>query len=219
MIKIFGGNFFEIVCNNQTYKKICEYADTHLWLDLTIAITSSFYCQSMYNLAILQQYKFKRMQFSITFISIVVSCILKIINQYIGLIGDIWNFILLPMIFIGKKPKEYLNILYALLLTWAFQILSLLVKNLGLVNVSESYFIGLIYSIDVYIMCALYYLYRNYQKEYKTMGKLWGWFMGKPVEKLKEMKAKREAKRAKLDEEILAIETEIARQTKENKEK
>ncbi len=51
------------------------------------------------------------------------------------------------------------------------------------------------------------------------MGKLWGWFMGKPVEKLKEMKAKREAKRAKLDEEILAIETEIARQTQEKKEK
>ena len=49
------------------------------------------------------------------------------------------------------------------------------------------------------------------------MGILWGIFMGKPVDKLKKMKAVREAKRDKIDAEIKAIETEIERQNKENK--
>jgi hypothetical protein len=44
------------------------------------------------------------------------------------------------------------------------------------------------------------------------MGMFWGWFMGKPVEKLKAMKEKREKQVAKLNEEIKAIETEIERQ-------
>lgn len=49
------------------------------------------------------------------------------------------------------------------------------------------------------------------------MGALWGFFMGKPVDKLKEMKAKREKQIAKLNEEIKAIETEIEKQKKSEK--
>ena len=71
--------------------------------------------------------------------------------------------------------------------------------------------------IDLYIMCILYYLYRNYQKEKKEMGMLWGLFAGKPVDKLKEMKAKREKQIAKLNEEVKAIETEIEKRNSEKK--
>lgn len=219
MIKIFGGNFFEIVCNNQTYKKICEYADTHLWLKYIIGFSSSLLCETLFLLAILQKYKFTTKELVITLISVAVACILKLINQYIGLIGDLWITILLPMFLLGKQFKKYWSVLFANLFNWAFQFISIIVKNLSIGIIDNSTFISLIYSIDVYIMCFLYYLYRNYLKEYKEMGIFWSWFMGKPVEKLKEMKAKREAKRAKLDEEILAIETEIARQTQEKKEK
>lgn len=45
------------------------------------------------------------------------------------------------------------------------------------------------------------------------MGRFWGLFMGKPVDKLKEMKVKREKQIEKLNEEIKAIETEIAKQS------
>ena len=43
------------------------------------------------------------------------------------------------------------------------------------------------------------------------MGALWGFFMGKPIDKLKAMKAKREAKIKKYEAEINAIELELAR--------
>jgi hypothetical protein len=45
------------------------------------------------------------------------------------------------------------------------------------------------------------------------MGMLWGLFMGKPVDKLKEMKVKREKQIAKLNEEIKAIEEAIKAQS------
>lgn len=47
------------------------------------------------------------------------------------------------------------------------------------------------------------------------MGAFWTWFAGKPVDKLKEMKVKREEQIAKLNEEIKAIEAEIAKQNSE----
>ena len=214
-IKIFGGNFFEIMCNNQTYKKICEYADTHLWLDIVISLLSTFLCECLFLLSILQKYWFNKKELIITIISVVVATILKIFNLNFFMVADIWITILLPMLLLGKQFKKYWAVLFANLFNFGFQIISLLVKDLGFVDASETYFIGLIYMIDLYIMCLLYYLYRNYQKENEKMGKLWSWFAGKPVDKLKEMKAKREAKKAKLDEEIKAIEAEIERQKNE----
>ena len=40
-------------------------------------------------------------------------------------------------------------------------------------------------------------------------------FAGKPIDRLEKMKATRQAKKVKLDEEIKAIEAEIERQKKE----
>ena len=114
---------------------------------------------------------------------------------------------------LGKNYKKYWQILVAFLLNFLFQLISLLVKNLSIGLVDESIFVVLIYGIDVYIMCFLYYLYRNFIKEQNTMGRFWGLFMGKPVDKLKEMKVKREKQIEKLNEEIKAIETEIAKQS------
>ena len=214
VIKIFGGNFFEIMCENPNYKALCEYADTHLWLKFTIGFVSALYCQSLYNLSIIQEYKYKLWQFFCTLFCVLLNSIVRLFyNGTWTLLLDFLLFAGLPMILLGKKYKRYYQILIAWVITFLLQVVSLLVKNIGLVNVGETYFVGLIYSMDIYIMCFLYYLYRNFEKERKSMGILWGMFMGKPVDKLKEMKVKREKQIEKLNEEIKAIETEIAKQS------
>lgn len=217
VVKIFGGNFFEIMFENPNYKALCEYADTHLWLKFVIGFLSSMLCQSLYLLAILQKYKFSMKELVITTISVFASCIIKLYSFPFGWLTDIWLFILLPILFLGKKYNKYWQAPFALLLTLLFQFISLLVKDINTINIGEQYFIGLIYSIDIYIMCVLYYLYRNYQKEQKSMGILWGLFMGKPVDKLKAMKAKREAKIKKLEAEVNAIEVELSKRKKDEK--
>lgn len=215
VIKIFGGNFFEIMCESENYKALCEYADTHLWLKFIIGFLSSMLCQSLYVLAILQKYKFSKFEFITTFASVFLSCLVKLYSQTFGIVLDIWTFILMPMVFLKTNWRKYIDVIVAELFVWAFQILSLLTKNLGIVNVGETYFIGLIYMIDLYIMCLLYYLYRNNKKEKNIMGILWGWFAGKPVERLLKMKAKRETKIHKLETEKHAIELEIAKRKNE----
>lgn len=218
VVKIFGGNFFEIMSDNPKYKALCEYADSHLWLKFVIGFLSSILCQSLYVLAILQKYKFSKFEFITTFASVFLSCLIKLYSQTFGIVLDIWTFILMPMVFLKTNWKKYFDVIIAELFVWAFQLLSLITKNLGIVNVGETYFIGLIYMIDLYIMCLLYYLYRNFKKEQKTMGILWGWFAGKPVDKLEAMKAKRLAKidknnaeNAKYQAEINAIEVELTK--------
>lgn len=214
LVKIFGGNFFEIVCENPNYKALCEYADSHFWLKYLIAVISSMFCHSLYILSILQKYKMSLKDFLWTFISILISCFLKLVNQTIGGIFDIWIAFGLPFVLLGKEiPKKWWHIFIAYAITFVFQLLSLIVKNLSIGIIDDSTFISLIYMIDVYIMCVIYYLYRNYEKEKKEMGAFWMIFAGKPVDKLKEMKAKREKQIAKLNEEIKAIEIEIAKQS------
>ena len=213
LIKILGGNFFEIMCESPNYKALCEYADNHFWLKYLIGICSSMLCQTLYVLAILQEYKFKKWQLVTTIVSVLVGTYIKYLSTVAGWIFDVWFFIGMPILFLGKHYKKYWQVLVALALNLLFQFVSIIVKNLAIVVVGDSTFITLIYMIDLYIMCFLYYLYRNYVKENKNMGMFWGLFAGKPVDKLKEMKAKREKQIAKLNAEIKAIETEIEKQT------
>jgi hypothetical protein len=217
VVKIFGGNFFEIMCGNPNYKALCEYADSHFWCKYLLGASSTMLCQSLYNLSIIQKYKFDLKGFLLTFISVLASSAIRYFyNGYLTLLLDLWLFAILPMILMGKNYKKYWHILVAWALTFIFQLVSLLIKNLAIKEVDDSTFVSLIYMIDLYLMCFLYYLYRNYKKEKKNMGMFWGMFAGKPVDKLKEMKAKREKQIAKLNEEVKAIETEIAKQS-ENK--
>ena len=213
VIKIFGGNFFEIMCNSKPYKRLCNYADTHLWLENTLAFISSYICQMLYILAILQKYKPNKQEFAIITVSVFLSVVLRDYSVAVGLIFDVWLFFLMPVMLLWYNWKKYWQVLLAWAMTFVFQVVSLVVKNLAIKPVDESTFIALIYMIDLYLMCFIYYLYRNFEKEKKEMGKFWGMFAGKPVDKLKEMKEKREKQIAKLNEEIKAIETEIAKQS------
>ena len=165
IVKIFGGNFFEIMCENPNYKALCEYADTHLWLKFIIGFLSSMLCEVLYLLAIIQKYKMSKRQFILTSICVAISCFIKLYSSKFGILGDVLITLLLPMFFVGKNFKKYIDIFVAIVLSFSFQLLSLLVRNLGIVNVGETYFVGLIFMIDVYLMFFLYYLYRNYNKK------------------------------------------------------
>ena len=209
VIKIFGGNFFEIMCENPNYKALCEYADSHFWAKLFIGFISSMVCEFLYILSILQKFKPTKKDFIITTASVFISCFCQMTIGKWSIITDIWLMVGLPILLLGKNYKKYWQVLVAWCLTFLFQVISLLVKNFALKQIDESTFISLIYSIDVYLMCALYYLYRNYLKEYNNMGVFWVMFMGKPDDKLVAMKEKREKKIAKLKEKETKFQSEV----------
>ena len=100
-------------------------------------------------------------------LSIMASVFVKLYFDDFYIISDISITFILPIILVGKNYKKYFEILIAIVLSFAFQFISLIVKNLAITIIDESTFISLIFGIDVYLMFFLYYLYRNYQKEKK----------------------------------------------------
>lgn len=166
IIKILGGNIFNIATTNETFIKVCAFVDNHLWVQNIIAFISNFFIASLINLAVLRQKFFKRKQAIFVLIcSIIAFCILiikdYIENEIIDIIGFILSILPLcicPMI-LSKKP---IRSIFAFILYAIFQSVSIIVKGLSISQINDdSTLVGLIFSVDIYIMLILYYLYAN----------------------------------------------------------
>lgn len=161
-IKLFGGNLFEIMCNNENFIKVCEYAETHFWLNYLLICLYSFLSSYLFILSICGKYKLLRWEFITLIVTVLLGCLLKTFSQNLGLIFDIWHGIVLPAIFTIKVPKRHILIIPANLMLFTFQYVSIFVKNIdGFIIPSDKVLVGMIYSIDVIIMLALYYFYSN----------------------------------------------------------
>lgn len=161
IIKLFGANIFEIVCNNNTFKAVCNYVDNHIWADYLVCIISTFISLYFFILAILQERKFKLWQLLVLIASVLVGTGIKVWSAKIGFISDIWTAILMPMLFIGKNWKSYWKIIVGNLLLVTFQAISIYIKNTDFGELYNSTLVGTIYGIDITIMLILYFAYAN----------------------------------------------------------
>ena len=161
-IKLFGGNLFEIMCNNENFIKVCEYADNHVWADFVL---SSLYCfVSMYFLvlAMCGKYKYERWELIMLIATILIGTIIKIYSGVLGVIFDIWQMIVMPCIFTIKKASRHKFVLLGNILLLVFQMASIYIKNIDYIIVTDyGLLIGIIYSLDVLLMIFIYYLYSN----------------------------------------------------------
>ena len=161
-IKLFGGNLFEIMCENENFIKVCEYADNHFWAD--ICISGAFCLVQLYffTLATCQKIKFNKFELIMVVSTAIIGTALKILCPYIvGLIFDLWQGIFMQMVLLRKDIKKWINILIANVLLFVFQFISMIARNIGFTVLGESVLEGAIYSIDVILMILLYYAYAN----------------------------------------------------------
>lgn len=169
IIKLFGGNWFEIICNNEHFIRICNYIDNHLALKYCIAFP--IYLGSTYIIlvacSLLEKPNYKQLIVIIGFIVFVWAT--QFISMLTKMIIEIIMFIALPFIIrlisVGKnnwkialKKTWYLGII-GYLLALIFQVLSLVTRNIGIKIVDENILISFILMIDYYIMLVIYYLY------------------------------------------------------------
>ena len=161
-IKLFGGNLFEIMCNDEIFIKVCEYADNHFWADMLISGAFCFVHLYFFTLAICQKLNFNKAELIIVICTAIIGTALKILCPYIvGLIFDLWQVIGMQMVFLRKNVRKYINIPIANVLLFVFQFISMIAKNIGFTVLGESVLEGAIYSIDVILMILLYYAYSN----------------------------------------------------------
>ena len=161
LIKIFGGNFFVIVCENERFIKVCEFADNNLWAKFLLAFVYAFPSCYFYTLAVCQQTKYERWQLIIVVSTVILSTFVKLFNANLGLIVDLWQLLFMPFIFILKDKKRLLNIPLGFALMLTFQVISMFTKNVELKIMGDNMLVGAIFSIDVILMVLLYYAYSN----------------------------------------------------------
>lgn len=170
IIKIFFGNLFDIMCQNENFMAVCNYADTHLWLNYLMSAVYCFISLYFFTLAILQQIKYTKWQLVTVILTVLIGTALKMQFSVISFIFDIWQFIIMPVVFLGKRFNMYWRILLANVLLIVFQLVSMFVKNAYTDMFYESMMIGCIYSFDVLIMVILYYAYTNTLRKEKENG-------------------------------------------------
>lgn len=204
IIKIFGGNFFSIICTNKTFIRICNYIDNSFWFYILNYI-NYILTTSLLILASCGQYKFNKIQMVIIAITYNLCFLLKFVSLTVSSICEqIILFIMVPLSF----NRNILRTILAFVLVNAFQILSLITKNLGFRIMSDSFMVGIIFLIDYYIMLILYYLYSNLLKEKNKMGWFGAGWLKDDIEKLKALRdmTKDEEEKKTLDEVIEHLE-------------
>lgn len=164
-IKLFGGNLFEIMCENENFIAICNYADTHLWAYYLIGALQCFISLYFFTLAILQRTKYKKWELILLIITVLVGSAVKMLSSTFGFIFDIWQVVIMPMVFLGKNYKKYWKVGLANILLMTFQLASIYIKNINTIILGEGILIGTIFSIDVWLMLLLYFAYSNIKSD------------------------------------------------------
>lgn len=159
LIKMLGGNYFEIACENERFIAFCNWLDNS-WFKFVISIIT--YTTSMY-MIYLCIVKKKILNDWWMILVMLPASVIKYYNPIIGLVLDFIYIILIPLII--SKGKLWKRVIVGNVLMFAFQLISLITKNIGYYYDNSSMLVGLIYMIDYYLMIILYYLYTHRKKE------------------------------------------------------
>lgn len=153
IIKLFGGNWFNIICENKTFIDLCYVLDytKAKYIVSTIVYTTSSY---LIYLCLSKQKLFNDLWILALLIP---ASWCKENIAIVGWIIDILVWIVIPVIKVKIKNSWWVAMGIVLILV--FQLVSLFTKNININLTNESSLVALIMQIDYYIMIILYYLY------------------------------------------------------------
>lgn len=167
IIKLFGGNWFELGTSNTKFIAFCEYVDNTLWLKKTLAVAICLFTTYPVYCIMLNEQKTKPI-ISITLI------ILTAFKSFIGWYNTIISFILdifILLVLMTIFNKNFKRNIICFVIINAMQILMLLVRNLdfgfGNFTFANTFVEQAIYQIDYYLMIVLFYLY-NFKRKKKV---------------------------------------------------
>jgi hypothetical protein len=156
ILKVIGLDIFTVGTTNPNTIAFCIFIDNNFVLKVICACISSLILNSLSVLAILQQKFYTKCQMLI-FIPLIL--VMSLITWSYPIISSILGFIiyLIPMLYL--KRKWYRSII-GILAIYAFQILSIIIKNVGGWELyTVSFLPAMLLQIDSTIMLVLFYLY------------------------------------------------------------
>lgn len=165
IIKLLGGNWFELGSDNENFIAFCNFVDNTQWLKMILACL--IYCTSGYPILCIILNK-KKLDLKEILIFTPVMVVKSVLTWYIPILAFILDiFILLGLTTIfNRKPLRSL-ICFAIIT--AFQLLTIGIRNIsfwiGGFNFGNSFIEQFLIQIDYYLMIILFYLYNFKHKE------------------------------------------------------
>lgn len=174
-IKLFGWNWFEVVCTNEHFSNFCQFVDNHWFLYYPIGLMLYVASTSWIILSCSNISEPTTKEVFAILCSLAVVWSMQFVSTNVKTIIELANTILLPIILILRRNKE-LGIKQTLKKNWyrgivgyilvlSFQFISLITRNVGIKYTDDSTLITLMLMFDYYIMVALFYLYVKKSKE------------------------------------------------------
>lgn len=161
IVKLLGGNFFVIVCENEKFIKFCDFVEGNI-LKYILSFILYFVGTYIYFKAVLV--KLSKRQDNILTIIVSGWWLIKLLLYKFDLlifILDVIFMIVTPIIINHNKQYIWSDSIVGFVLNFIFQAVSIVTKSLSFSFVDDKFIIGTIFSIDYYIMIILYYLYRT----------------------------------------------------------
>ena len=164
IIKIFGGNFFNIVCEKENFVKLCNYIDSR-WLYYLVGYINYMVAGYIYTFAIIGKINNYKKSIFIIFVILTLCYLTKFISLILGLFVDYIFYFMIFCPFMcrlnGYKLKQcFIRSFIGLVLMNLFQLMSIFVKGLSVFKINyNNSLIQQILNIDYFILLILYMLY------------------------------------------------------------
>lgn len=158
-IKLMGGNWFEVVVNNQNFIAFSNTVQ-NTWLKYLVSFITICLVNHFRFCVIAQSFCIKGKTIMFVFLS---SVTMWLVSNFvtIDIIQMLYGYVLIVFYgIITQKSYKRLLGLICVALEFGFSTISMLIRNVSLA-VSSDYILSLILSVDVYLMYTLYYLYIN----------------------------------------------------------
>lgn len=156
IVKLFGGNWFELWLENDNFIKFCEFVDNTQWLKMVLACGIAIITTYPVYLIMLDNNKPNKL---IAILLILLTIIKSLISWYNSIISFILDIVILLVVITILNKKPLRNIVCFIILN-AFQLLTIGVRSISLnFNYGNTFIEQTIYQIDYFIMIILFYLY------------------------------------------------------------
>ena len=168
IIKLLGGNWFELGTDNERFIYFCDYVDNHQVLKMILACCIYLFTTLPILKILLDKRKLSPQYYAIFVPLMICKSIVSWYSVAISYILDLLIIILLPLILC--KFKNWKRVIFANVLVFAFQCITLLFRNIGIrigFNIYNSFLTQAIYQVDYYLMILLFYLHYFKFKENK----------------------------------------------------
>lgn len=169
VIKLFGGNWFEVVCTNEHFSNFCNLIENSKPLYVILSFFVYVIPTILIILPICETPIPKKSKFGIVFNIVVCLWAISFINDIVKIVAEIVVIFCLPVVinFFDDYMSSFSDIfkkywwkgIVGYLTILSFQIISLITKNIGVKMLNENLVTTFILLIDYYIMSILFYLY------------------------------------------------------------